>query len=212
VTAPGLALLVTATAAAADAPRATLVAGVIVRDAETRDAIDATKDAKPQKGDPLELEVTKSRYRMDVTSGGKRVKVYPVAMGGRPEHPKTRDSDGRTPEGRYVLIPHHPSPGFGPCFYICYPNGTDARRGLAEKRIGNPVLERIDAALRRGQRPPHDTPLGGLILLHGTKLRSLPALTETNWTTGCIAMENADVEELLRAFSPNDRPLLTIRP
>jgi murein L,D-transpeptidase YafK len=208
----GLLLFLATAPAEPSAPRATLVAGIIVRDAETRQAIEATKDAKPRKGQPLELEVTKSRYRLDLTSGGRRVKVYPVALGGRPEGRKIRTTDGRTPEGRYVLIPHHPSPGFGPCFYICYPNEDDARRGVAEKRVGEPVLQRISAALGRAERPPHDTPLGGLILLHGTKQRSLPALTETNWTTGCIAMENADVEELLSAFSPRDRPVLTIRP
>src|SRR5262245_43736364 len=136
----GVSLIVAAAAAAA--PRAVLVAGIIVRDAETRQAIEATKDVKPRKGDALQLEVTKSRYRLDVTSGGRRVKVYPVALGGRPEGAKVRTTDGRTPEGRYVLIPHHPSPGFGLCFYICYPNQDDARRAAAEKRVGEPELER----------------------------------------------------------------------
>lgn len=206
-------MLLAAVLAAADgAPRAHLVAGVIVRDEETRRAIDATRAVRLPKDPRLQMEVTKSRYRLDVTRGGEPVKVFPVALGGRPEGPKTRTGDGRTPEGRYVLIPHHPSPGFGPCFYIGYPNQDDAQRALAEGRIGGPVLRRITAALGRGARPPEDTPLGGLILLHGTRQRLVPALTETNWTTGCIALENPDVDELLGVFSPRDRPVLTIRP
>jgi murein L,D-transpeptidase YafK len=208
----GLLLLAAALAATGGAPRARLVGGIIVRDEETLRDIEATRGVKLPKDGRLELLVTKSRYRLDVRRGPEPVKVFPVALGGRPERPKTRTTDGRTPEGRYVLIPHHPSPGFGRCFYICYPNEDDARRGLAEGRIAEPMLRRLTASLRRGDRPPEDTPLGGLILLHGTKQRWMPALTETNWTTGCIAMENADVEELLAVFSPKDRPVLTIRP
>jgi murein L,D-transpeptidase YafK len=204
-----LALLLAAPGAA---PRARLVAGAIVRDEETLRAVEATRGVELKADPGLELEVTKSRYRLDVRRGSQLLKVFPVALGGRPERPKTRTTDGRTPEGRYRLIPHHPSPGFGPSFYIGYPNEDDARRGLAEGRITESVLRRISAALGRGDRPPEDTPLGGLILLHGTRQRSTPALTATNWTSGCIAMENADVEELLAVFSPRDRPLLTIRP
>lgn len=204
-------MLAAAVAAADDGPRARLVAGAILRDEETLRAIEATAGAKLPKGAGLDLVVTKSRYRLDVTRGASLVKVFPVAFGGDPVGPKTRAGDGKTPEGRYRLVPHHPSPGFGPCFYVGYPNEEDTRRAQAEGRIDGAIARRIAAALRRG-RPPWDTPLGGLILLHGTKQRFIPALTETNWTTGCIAMENADVEELLAVFSSKDRPMLTIRP
>ena len=208
----GRLLLAAALTAAEPAPRGHVVAGLIARDEETRRAIAATEGARLPRRARLDLLVTKSRYRLDVRRGETLVKVYPVAFGGDPVGRKTRAGDGATPEGRYVLMPHHASPGFGPCFYITYPNEEDARRERAEGRLDTAALQRISSALRHGRRPPSDTPLGGLILLHGTRLRSLPALTATNWTDGCIAMENADVDELLAAFSPNDRPVLTIVP
>ncbi len=66
--------------------------------------------------------------------------------------------------------------------------------------------------MQRGDKPPHQTPLGGLILIHGTKKRWIPGLTRTNWTDGCIAMENDDLQELLAAFDSHDRPIVRILP
>ena len=77
--------------------------------------------------------------------------------------------------------------------------------------IGETVQRRIRESLARGQYPPHDTVLGGLILLHGTK-QGVPGQTSTNWTNGCIAMDNDDLAELLALYTADDRPALVIRP
>jgi len=148
-----------------------LVGGVIVRDSATKQAIRDTADvALPANGgDSLDLIVTKSRYRLDIFREGKLLKTYPVALGDAPEGPKQTAGDARTPEGRYALVPHHPSPSFGGCFYVCYPNRDDADRGLAAGSIDRAQHTRIADSLTGGSRPPHDTALGGLILLHGTR-------------------------------------------
>ena len=89
---------------------------------------------------------------------------------------------------------------------------SDARDGNEKGRIDADQRERILLAMRRGDKPPHQTPLGGLILIHGTKKRWVPGLTRTNWTDGCIAMENDDLQELLAAFDSHDRPIVRILP
>jgi len=194
-------------------PEGSVVAGLIVRDAETAHDIETSAGAPlPSNADgPLRFEVTKSRYRLDVYRGDQLLKTYPVALGGSPQGPKQAQGDSRTPEGIYALIPHHESPGFGTCFYICYPNESDADRGVAESLIGDDRRAEIIEALGRGSIPPHDTPLGGLILLHGRR-HALPGQTATNWTDGCIAMQNEHLRELLGAFRPDDRPTLLILP
>jgi len=193
---------------------AKVTGGLIRRDPETVKSIKDTASTvlAPGSGHTLRLKVTKSRYRLDAFSDEQRIKTYAVALGGNPIGTKTREGDERTPEGEYLMIPHHPSPAFGGCFYICYPNGFDAERGRAEERISAATLEKITGCLRQKKKPPHNTSLGGLILLHGTKQRWVPGLTTTNWTLGCIAMENDDLLELLAAYSPDDRPTLTILP
>ena len=183
----------------------------IERDPETVAAIAATAAARLDSAEGLRLVVSKSRYRLDVWRGERLVKAYPIAMGD-PVGAKRRQGDQRTPEGTYTLVPHHPSPSFGGCFYICYPNRDDAVRGLEAGLIDRPTQARIDRALEEGRLPPHGTNLGGLILLHGTRDREALGLTETNWTLGCIAMENADLLELLSVFGRRDRPTLRIDP
>src|SRR5262249_26790355 len=105
----GAGLLLAVLAAAGAAPRAPVGSGEILRDEETLRAVAATRGVTLPKDPGLELVVTKSRYRLDVKRGEALLKVFPVALGGRPEGPKTRTTDGRTPEGRYRLIPHHQS-------------------------------------------------------------------------------------------------------
>lgn len=217
----GLALLAAGLAAAlllARHPTRPLARGWNVvtgrRDEATREAIAATRDvALPRHADtPLRLVVTKSRRRLDVLAGETTLRTFPVALGGEPAGPKRREGDRRTPEGDYVLVPGHPSPGFGPCFYVCYPNEQDAERGRRDGVLGADEVELVRRALAAGDLPPHETALGGLILLHGTRDRRRRLLTASDWTNGCIAMENADLDELLACFAPGDRPVLRIEP
>ncbi|MFN7973627.1 MAG: L,D-transpeptidase family protein [Acidobacteriota bacterium] len=193
-------------------PHAVVVDGAIVRDADTQRDIEATASValkRPEK--PFRLVVSRSRYRLDVLDGERIVKTYPVAFGA-PEGPKEKSGDHKTPEGAYVLIPHHPSPGFGECFYVCYPSEEDAARGLERGLISKGEHQAIIARCRAKERPPDGTRLGGLILLHGTKDRSMRGLTDINWTWGCIAMENPQVVELLSVYDRKDRPTLEIVP
>jgi hypothetical protein len=193
--------------------------GRIVRDPGTRLAIRATRQVVLPAADAgfLRLVVTKHRYRLDVLAGDEILKTYPIALGGAPEGRKESEGDRRTPEGDYLLIPHHPSPGFGRCFYLCYPNERDAATALRAGQIDAVQQERIMRNLRPGgtrlpRRPPHDTPLGGLILLHATKQPVDSSLTATNWTNGCIALEHPHLDELLEVWEPDDRPRLSILP
>jgi murein L,D-transpeptidase YafK len=193
-------------------PQATIVAGEIVRDSATVGDIERTATATLAIGRPYRLVVIKSRYRLDVLEGDHLLKAFPVALGLSPKGPKERSGDMKTPEGQYTLLPHLSSPGFGECFYICYPSPEDAERGLQRGLIGEAERGAIVSACREHARPPSSTHLGGLVLLHGTKDRSELDLTRHNWTWGCVAMENRDLLQLLSLYGRNDRPSLEIDP
>jgi len=163
---------------------------------------------------PLEdvrLVVDKKARTISVFSGETFLKSYPVAFGDNARGPKTREGDQRTPEGEYYVL-KYTSPSFGRCFYIAYPNLRDAQRALDGGRISQSRFKQIKKSLEKKQKPPHDTGLGGLILLHGTRDRSQNGLTATDWTLGCIAMENAHILELLDAVPDSARPRMTITP
>lgn len=195
-------------------PAARFGPGILERDPATRAAIRATAGVTlpAGHGGQLRLVADKTRYRLDLFEGETRVKVYPIAFGPRPWGAKQHQGDARTPEGEYLLIPHHESPAFGTCFYVCYPGPHDAQRGYLAGLIDRRSWREILLAAGRRELPPWDTRLGGLILLHGTRDRELTGLTGKNWTRGCLAMENADLLELLGAFAAQDRPSLRIQP
>jgi len=157
------------------------------------------------------ITVDKKARRLRLYEGGSLLKTYPVAFGPNLEGHKTREGDGRTPEGKYYLI-KHTSPAFGRCFYIAYPNEKDAREGHENDVISKKSYLKVKAATTAKTYPPSNTGLGGQILLHGTKDRSEQNLTSIDWTLGCIAMENADIMEILNAIPDNARPEIQISP
>ncbi|MEM8960522.1 MAG: L,D-transpeptidase family protein [Acidobacteriota bacterium] len=197
--------------------RAKLIAGTIWRDQSTLRAIErtaATHLPRPRlaRRDHWRLVVSKSRYRLDLYDGRDHLKTYPIALGSYPLGDKVKMGDRRTPEGEFRLIPHHASPNYGNSFYVCYPSPVDAWRGAREGMLDVASWFAILTSHQQKDRPPHWTQLGGLILIHGTKDRGRRELTRGNWTHGCIALENDDLDELLGAFQPSDRPTIRIRP
>ncbi|WP_417772394.1 L,D-transpeptidase family protein [Stappia sp.] len=117
-------------------------------------------------------------------------RTYQVALGGQPVGHKQREGDGRTPEGTYVLDWRNPKSAYHLSLHVSYPDVRDRR-----------------AASRRGDDP------GGMIMIHG-----LPnglgwlgsAHLRVDWTDGCIAVTDAQIEEIWRMV-PNGTPI-EIRP
>ncbi|PYS63836.1 MAG: hypothetical protein DMF74_08750 [Acidobacteria bacterium] len=72
---------------------------------------------------------------------------------------------------------------------MSYPNAADAKRGLRDDLITKAQYDEIMRALRAKRRPPQKTALGGDIYIHGNG-------AQTDWTWGCVALENEDIREL----------------
>lgn len=125
------------------------------------------------------IVVDKSRRVMTVYNGTKPLKTYRIALGGNPEGHKQHEGDSRTPEGRYVIDAKNPNSSFHLSLRISYPNRTDTQK-----------------ARRKGLSP------GGAIMIHGTPdgLATLNAFGfYSDWTAGCIAVTNDEIEEIFAA-------------
>ena len=118
---------------------------------------------------------------------GETIFVFPIALGSCPTGAKEREGDGRTPEGRYFVCLKKIGK-FGPSLGVSYPNAEDARRMGAPEELTACIRERA----ARGERPPWGSFLGGEIYIHGGG-------TETDWTAGCIALNDADAQTLYDA-------------
>lgn len=119
---------------------------------------------------------------------------WEVGLGFTPTGHKVREGDGTTPEGWYRTS-DKPWSAFYGAIYVHYPNEADAQAALDRGQISTADERKIRAALRAGAVPPQATPMGGEILLHGGGGRS-------DWTFGCVAFENSELDAL-RARLPS---------
>jgi len=138
---------------------------------------------------PLRIVVHKKERRLELFRGEKLVRTYPIALGFAPEGPKLREGDGKTPEGEYYVSVKNPDSRFYLSLGISYPNRIDAERAWFNGRISRQQYQDVARAIERQHTPPWNTPLGGAIYIHGFG-------TYRDWTHGCIAMRDQDVEEL----------------
>ena len=125
-----------------------------------------------------------------------------VALGRAPQGHKLRQGDWRTPEGLY-----HVATGGGPMRFhrfvpIDYPSRADADAALREGRITPRDHARIVRAHAAGLPPPGDTPLGGGIGFHGEGERWRGDSAHLDWTYGCIALSDDDVDFLADRAMP----------
>ncbi|MGH1369664.1 MAG: L,D-transpeptidase family protein [Maritimibacter sp.] len=123
--------------------------------------------------------VEKGARRMTVYREGKAVKTYRIALGFAPIGDKVIEGDGRTPEGVFRVNRRNPQSSFHLSLGINYPQPDD----IARARAG-------------GYSP------GGDIMIHGQPNgRKLPNPIRMDWTAGCIAVSNDEIEELWRVVA-----------
>jgi murein L,D-transpeptidase YafK len=118
---------------------------------------------------------------MQLLKAGQVVREYRVNLGDNPNGHKERQGDERTPEGDYILDWRNPRSLYHKSIHISYPNPEDRRNAAAQ-----------------GVDP------GGMIMIHGRPSyidspRILAEYDSRDWTNGCIAVKNAEMDEIWRA-------------
>jgi murein L,D-transpeptidase YafK len=133
-----------------------------------------------------QVVVVKSERTLTLFRSGKRLKSYRVALGRGGVSPKLREGDNRTPEGRYLLDRRNARSAYHRSLHVSYPNADD-----------------VASAQARGDAPGFD------IMVHGVR-NGLGwvgrAHTLLDWTAGCIAVTNAEIEEIWRVV-PDGTPI-----
>jgi murein L,D-transpeptidase YafK len=140
------------------------------------------------------ITVKKAERRLELQRAGQLVKTYRIGLGFAPAGIKEKQGDGRTPEGNYFICNKNPKSRFYLSLGLNYPNADDARRGLEQGLIGKNQYGAIIGAEKRKTVPPWNTNLGGEIFIHGRGANS-------DWTWGCIALDDVDIRELYEIIS-----------
>lgn len=132
--------------------------------------------------------IRKAERRLDLYRGERLLKSYPISLGRNPVGRKRQEGDGRTPEGEYRLDDRKSDSAFHRALHISYPAPTDT-----------------ESARARGVSP------GGFVMIHGMKngLGWLGRLhLAIDWTDGCVAVTNLQIEEISRAVPDGTKILL----
>jgi len=140
------------------------------------------------------IVVRKADRRLDLYSGEKFLRSYKAGLGFSPVADKIREGDGATPEGEFYVFVKNNRSAYYLSLGISYPNAEDADRGLRDGLINRAQHRTITEAIRTKTAPPQYTRLGGLIYIHGHGAQS-------DWTWGCVALENDDIRELFEAVT-----------
>lgn len=140
-----------------------------------------------------QLLVRKFDRKLELYDAGKLVKTYSIALGSQPKGDKEVEGDGKTPEGKFYIFTKNPRSKFHLSLGISYPSTDDADRGLKDRHITPKEHNEIVNAIEARKMPPQKTALGGEIYIHGGG-------TLTDWTDGCIALADADIEELFNVI------------
>lgn len=140
------------------------------------------------------IVVFKSKRQLELYSNGAVVRTYRVGLGRNPVDDKQREGDRATPEGEFYIFTKNPKSAYFLSLGISYPNIEDAERGLRSGLITRAQHDQIVSAIKRKASPPQYTALGGLIYIHGNGAGS-------DWTWGCVALENEDIKELYQSVA-----------
>jgi murein L,D-transpeptidase YafK len=134
------------------------------------------------------IVVDKAARRMTLIQDGRIVRQYPVALGFSPDGDKSRQGDGRTPEGTFRIDRRNDRSAYHLSLGLDYPQPEDRARA---------------------QAAGHDP--GGDIMIHGQP-NGLPDATvlRGDWTAGCIAVSNAAMREIWAAT--DGETLVEVRP
>jgi murein L,D-transpeptidase YafK len=131
----------------------------------------------PVSGQIDRILIEKGKRRMTVYRDGEALRTYRIALGFAPAGDKEREGDGRTPEGIFRIDRRNAQSAYHLSLGIDYPKPDDRVR-----------------ALKAGYSP------GGDIFIHGQpNFRSGRARLRHDWTAGCIAVSDDEIEELWRA-------------
>lgn len=120
--------------------------------------------------------VDKSERKLYLLKEGRPFREYEIIMGENPKGHKKMVGDERTPEGSYILDWRNPESNFYKSIHISYPSQRD-----------------LTSAKARGVDP------GGMIMIHGFPNNmdwAKPILKDWNWTDGCIAVSNQEMDEI----------------
>ena len=161
--------------------------------------------------DQYDLVISRSSQNLKIMNGKQIVKQFHIAYGKGGKGAKRILGDEKTPLGVYRIINFKGNSKFYYFMQLDYPNLLDAWYGYKNKIINATEFKHITTAIKNNNTPPQNTKLGGYIGIHGlgnTTDQKLAIHNEVNWTQGCIAMTNEEINDLKKYVGIGTRVII----
>lgn len=134
-----------------------------------------------------QIVVNKGARQMLLLHGNTVLKAYRIGLGNEPIGHKQYEGDGRTPEGLYYIDRRNPNSRYHLSLGVSYPNAQDSALAASVGRSA-----------------------GSDIFIHGQGPEGrVLSQREQDWTVGCIAVSDAEVEEIYAMISDGTPILIT---
>jgi murein L,D-transpeptidase YafK len=128
------------------------------------------------------LVIVKSDYELKVYDEEGWYATYPVVFGNKNLSDKMVEGDRKTPEGGFKIISKRPHQKWHKMLMLDYPT-KDSWAKFNERKSRGLI--------------PKGAKIGGGIAIHGTWPNDNIVVDDfQNWTNGCIALKNEDLDEL----------------
>ncbi len=161
-------------------------------------AVLALATAAPAQGAPWLLVDTRKAVLSVVLNGRVEARFPGIAIGRAGVVRLRRRDDNATPLGTFRIAWINDHSVFHRFFGFDYPTPPYVWRAFDHDLIGPETVRRILWAVRHHRLPPQDTPLGGDLGIHGLGHADPWIHRRLNWTGGCIALTNAQIDRLAR--------------
>lgn len=134
---------------------------------------------------------------LDVFHGDKHILGFKrVAIGSKGAAVNRRRGDNKTPIGRYRVTRLDSASKFRFFIGLDYPSRVQIEQAFRNKVISAAEYRRITNMRRDLGITPQDTILGGHIGIHGLGSGNLAIHEAYNWTQGCVALTNTQIDQL----------------
>lgn len=156
-----------------------------------------TSPCRATAGDEIWLVVDTGALTLAVMQGEAVLQQYDnIAIGSNGATLAKLKSDEKTPLGEFRISGINTDSRFHLFLAFDYPTMDHALRALQDGRLSPAEYRAVSLAWEHGEPPPQETPVGGYLGIHGTGRGSLDIHNSFNWTDGCIAVTNEQMDEL----------------
>ena len=153
----------------------------------------------PVLADNIRIVIDTGNETLKVMKGKQVIKSYDdIAIGRYGATYYKSQGDNKTPQGKFKIGWIKKSKLYHRFIGLNYPDLPSADRALVDGRIEEPLWQAIRRASETGKTPSQNTPLGGYIGIHGLGSGDAEVHGQYNWTNGCVALTNEQVDQLLK--------------